>query len=190
MKVQIRNSKLIVSLFVLLSTIVTNAYAIDGPTYGQPYAYGQSYQLNAIGASTPFQMQSTSLLIGNRSAVSTGMTSSSLFGARSSRAYGGQVSPISFFSSKDSKKRSWARDNFRQAEGLMRSGSTYASTSAADLNSGGAPSGPRRVSGDQNDPDPFMGEPVPVGETPYVLLALMMALYVFVNARRKQTVCR
>ncbi len=182
MKVQTRKS--FVCIISLLAAVVTSVNAYSDP------AYAQSNQLNAIGASNPYQMQSTSPWIGSRS-VSMGATAATpLFGTQTSRPFSSQLSPISFFSSRDSKKRAWTKDNMLTASNLMNSGSRYASgTSATELNGGGATasSGPRRVGGNDHDPDPFMGEPVPVGQTPFIWMALMAVAYaVFVVRRRKQ----
>jgi len=134
-------------------------------------------------------VNSTSLpLFGQRRSVAPLAAASSF--DLSQRSSSGSFSVFTFttsgFSKNGKNRRSWTRDNLLQTDGLMSSGSRYASSgsTAQELNGSAGSSGPRRVGGDDHDPDPFMGEPVPVGSTPYILLAMMAAVYVVIRKRK------
>ncbi len=178
---QIHNLKVLVCLSVLLTATVMTVNAFTNSAYGQPY----QMESGALGVQLP--MQSTSPLLSTRGSYSVAMPYSEMGYFGCSATSRGQVSAFSFMTSRDSKsRRSWTRNNFFTADNLMSSGSAYASN--VELNSGSA-GGPRRVGGNDHDPDPFMGEPVPMGEMPVVLMALLAALYVLVlSLRHKKTV--
>ena len=63
------------------------------------------------------------------------------------------------------------------------------STSAASTNPVITSPGPRKVGGNDHPEDPYWGEIVPVGELPFVLLALLAAMYAVYCAmiRKKET---
>lgn len=142
------------------------------------------YQPVEINATDPYQMRTTSFLLDRRvAAVPMQSGYGYQYGMRStsSRSQFGVISLLS----KDSKygrRRTWTRDGLFTADNFMSSGSAYASN--VELNSGSA-GGPRRVGGNDHDPDPFMGEPVPLGDAPFVLIALLLAGYVLYASVRR-----
>ena len=143
------------------------------------------YQPVEINATNPYQMRTTSLLLDRRVPVAPMQSGYGFqYGTRSSSSYS-QFGVISLFSkdSKYSRRRTWTRDGLFTADNFMSSGSAYASN--VELNSGSAGGGPRRVGGNDHDPDPFMGEPVPLGDAPFVLIALLLAGYVLYASVRR-----
>ena len=189
MKVQTRNNKVLVCLFMLLvaATMSVSAYTatpLVQPIQAEPAALNR------------YQMRTTSPMLDGRSSLSVYSPAGQQFAGRTSTARG-QVSIFSYLSSRDSKKkggfnRTWTRDNLLQTGSFMNSGSRL-SAASGDNNGGSTTvtttysSGPRRVNGEEeDDPDPFMGNVTPVGETPFFLLALLALGYIAFRYYRKE----
>lgn len=170
------------TLILMLSVAPLMAQAVD---------FGANRPVTLVDqpvVTSPTYMQTTSPLFSQRRATVPMVVSEPFGGFGRHASVNSSFSVISFTTSGYTKggksRRTWFSDGFLQTDGLMRSGSTYASNTTRDLNGGGAPSGPRRVGGDEHDPDPFMGEPVPVGDLPIYLLGLLTAVYAFIRRRR------
>ena len=171
-------------LFLLIAADLS-AYAFDNPVYNQPFQ-SEPATLNR------YQMRSTSTF-GSRGSVSLAPSVPNY--TNHSTASSGQFSVFTAFTSRDGRKgrgnRSWSRDHFLQAHGMMNSGSRLSATSSG--NDGGSTtitttgsSGPRRVNGEEeDDPDPFMGQVTPVGDTPFILFALFLVLYISCKFRKR-----